>query len=316
MAPTRAATKRSRPAEVLTTADDGLVPAIQGFSDDQIAAWKLMLAKEWYFEAPADFFTLYAIARSIAPGQPTDAFKASLGLELTGPYMALSTAPTLPTPVFLHGRCYYDPPEVITVASSPTFHFGYLRDAPKDTPTHVVEGSNDAGTFEFRGRSLVDVVHAKLLEQPRGTVDGLLSHLTPFVVAVSPKRPTKRARAATCERKWTAPTLSGLGICVPIHPTTGVGFRALPTQRHQLQKLLSKPRSKDVDDLLTRANIAVDECEFGTALQLGLDLFAHRDTYSNEAKRLLDVAYLLLKRGGFAKVLRHHLASIEKPLSS
>ncbi|KDO33316.1 hypothetical protein SPRG_02125 [Saprolegnia parasitica CBS 223.65] len=309
MAPTRAS-KRSRPKEVPTAAVDA--PISHGFSDDQVAAWKATLSKEWYFEAPADFFTLYAIAQKIAPEQPHDAFKASLGLQLTGPYMALTNAPALPTPVFLHGRCYYDPPEVITVVSSATLHLGYFRDAPKDTPAFVVEGANDTAAFEFRGRSLVDVLYAKLLEQPHGTVESLLCQFAPFAAAT---RETKRPRAAMCERKWTAPTLSGLGIWVPIHPKTGVGFRALPTQSRQLHQLLSKPRSKDVDDLLTRANIACDECEFGTALQLGLDLFAYRETYSSEAKRLLDVAYLLLKRGSFAKIVRHHLASIEKPSS-
>ncbi|OQR92575.1 hypothetical protein ACHHYP_03494 [Achlya hypogyna] len=300
-------------------ADDEPATAPTYFEAAAIETWKVQLAKEWHFQAPQDFFTVYGIARAIAPDAPLGAFKKAIGIELTGPFVALASdsVADLPTPVFLHGRQFYDPPEVITVATCDAFHLGYHRDAPKQLPTCLVQGTRDSGEFAIVGQSLVDVLHAKLV----GCTDGsaLLPHFTLHVQKLNATtRKTKRSTLsdaasvalATRESAWTAPTLSGLGIAVPVHAKTGVGFRELPTQGRQLRALLQKPRGKDLDDLLTRANIACDECEFGTTLQLGLDLFTQRNVFESEAQKLLDVAYLLLHRGAFSTVLRQHVQRI------
>lgn len=82
------------------------------------------------------------------------------------------------------------------------------------------------------------------------------------------------------EREVTAPSLHGLGIVVPVNTKTETGFRELPITGSSLASLLESvredpgdPRSRArVNELITRATIASDECDFGTGLLLGLDL--------------------------------------------
>ncbi|OQS06122.1 hypothetical protein THRCLA_01819 [Thraustotheca clavata] len=284
------------------------------FTQEQIKEWREKLMKEWYFDPPTDFFNVFAIANRIDPKSPLDAFVDALGAKLTGPFAVLS-GDELPTPAFLHGRQYYDPPEIITVVNFPTFHISYHRDEPKQVSSLIVQGTEDSGEFDILGSKLIDVLHAKLLQSTLKKSQELKALFTPYCsMKAASSRPTKRAHKESIEAQaiqkrnqtQTAPTLSGLGIKVSVHAKTGLGYRELSTQGAQLQKLLKKPRCRQVDDLITCANIALDECEFGTGLQLGLDLFYHRDRYEKEAKELLDVSYLLLNRSSFSTVLKHH----------
>lgn len=83
-----------------------------------------------------------------------------------------------------------------------------------------------------------------------------------------------------------------------------------------LKKMFSKLKSaktqKEKDDVLsdlqpviTYANIAVDECDFGTGLEAGINLFCS-GIRELEASALssLQAAYSLLKRDEFAKILQ------------
>lgn len=65
-------------------------------------------------------------------------------------------------------------------------------------------------------------------------------------------------------------------------------------------------KDKGLDQLqqvITAANIANDECDFGTSVELGLDLFAFgASEFDQSALQLLTTGYNLLGRPEFAKV--------------
>ncbi|KAF0715447.1 Aste57867_3357 [Aphanomyces stellatus] len=316
---------KETPASILSTA----------LSHEKVAEWKETLKKEWLFAAPDEFFQIHALAVSLKPDNPSDAFVEALGLRLTGPFDALSSKP-LPTPVgtssqgqltnmlqaYIHGRSVYDPPEVLTVMQQDDQTFGYFRDAPSDTPSLIVQGSLTAGSFAFVGTSLAGVLLGLLGASTSPTATTLRDTLISVCGLPSPAPTTKRRKtirstahdaAATDHRlqHTVASTLSGLGIVVPVQAKTGMGFRHLPTTGQALRALLAKPtRPKGVDELITRATIACDECDFGTALQLGLDLWSAsgKVQYDMDALALLEGAYLMLKRGAFATLARAHMA--------
>jgi hypothetical protein len=55
--------------------------------------------------------------------------------------------------------------------------------------------------------------------------------------------------------------------------------------------------------IVTAANIANDECDFGTSLELGLDLFCFGgEVFHRTALHLLKTAYDLLQRNEFALI--------------
>lgn len=56
------------------------------------------------------------------------------------------------------------------------------------------------------------------------------------------------------------------------------------------------------------ANIATDECDFGTGLELGIDLFCSGDAFlHNSVQRLLAVAYQMLDRDPFETIVKVNL---------
>ncbi|KAH9123515.1 hypothetical protein LEN26_002341 [Aphanomyces euteiches] len=112
-------------------------------------------------------------------------------------------------------------------------------------------------------------------------------------------------------------TVSGLGIAVPTKEITApggrgstvLGFRDLPLTGQALSAFLESATSRgpQLDDLITRATIACDECDFGTTLQLGLDLWTQGVKFENEALGLLESAYMMLGRSAFGKLARLHV---------
>lgn len=100
---------------------------------------------------------------------------------------------------------------------------------------------------------------------------------------------------------------------------TQVGYRELAMSDKDLRNLFDKMLLKDVNKesiltqlqpVLTFASIALDECDFATGLELGLNIFAHGVTALNAtAKRFLTSAYNLLNRDTFAHIAKVHLNS-------
>ena len=91
---------------------------------------KQLICLLYYFVSPV--FMFCGILLLFTSLSRADAFKASLGLTLVGPYDILAGKHKKATnPCYLrHWRYYYDPPEFMTVIrgdDKKQFHFGYYR---------------------------------------------------------------------------------------------------------------------------------------------------------------------------------------------
>ncbi|EDL28637.1 mCG14817, isoform CRA_a, partial [Mus musculus] len=65
-----------------------------------------------------------------------------------------------------------------------------------------------------------------------------------------------------------------------------------------------------IQEMMTFVQFANDECDYGMGLELGMDLFCYGSHYFHKvAGQLLPLAYNLLKRDLFAKIIEDHLAS-------
>lgn len=72
------------------------------------------------------------------------------------------------------------------------------------------------------------------------------------------------------------------------------------------------PISK-LDEIVRLATIAADECDFGTCLELGHDLFANGNVYvQTRALHMLSIAYTHLQRLQLLKILKAHLNNRKK----
>lgn len=100
---------------------------------------------------------------------------------------------------------------------------------------------------------------------------------------------------------------------------TQLGYRELTMNNKDLKKIFDKLKldvgnnSKILSDLqpvLTYASIAIDECDFGTGLELGLNILAHGvKELRGTALQFLRSSYKLLKRDTFARIAEAHLSN-------
>lgn len=129
----------------------------------------------------------------------------------------------------------------------------------------------------------------------------------------------KRNKMAVCKSFHSA------GIVVPYNKKSTVGYRPLSVTDKELTKLCdhiakspAEKRSKAMSELqpvITAATIAVDECDFGTSLELGIDLFCYGNEHlDSSALRLLSSVYPLLNREAFVQIAEAHLKNRKKGL--
>jgi hypothetical protein len=91
-----------------------------------------------------------------------------------------------------------------------------------------------------------------------------------------------------------------------------------------LQKILKQIEETDtpeerkaplakLDEVVRLATIAADECDFGTCLELGHDLFSNGSIHiQNRALQMLSIAYIHLQRPQLLKILEAHLKDRKK----
>ena len=58
-----------------------------------------------------------------------------------------------------------------------------------------------------------------------------------------------------------------------------------------------------LQEIITLVQFANDECDYGMGLELGLDLFCHDDKFHDTVRHLLPLAYSLLQREQFGKII-------------
>jgi len=77
-----------------------------------------------------------------------------------------------------------------------------------------------------------------------------------------------------------------------------------------------KDKNKYLDelhDLITLVQFANDECDYGMGLELGIDLFCHgNEAFKEHILQLLPLAYSLLNRELYGKIIEKHIGKREK----
>ncbi|KAL3660740.1 hypothetical protein V7S43_014143 [Phytophthora oleae] len=314
------------PAKRQKANDSEKASAKQPASAIHRSAWDAFLSSTLFLQPPEDLYSVFSVASEIRPESPCDAFVDTLGLRLTGPFDVLARCKvTVNKPLYLHGRFFFDPPEVATVMvdtdSDVGRHWGYFRDAPGQVPEYVVcaESSQEC-KFDIAGGSLFQVLE-KRLDKRRPKLDaGKAVELLQKIEAHRDEKSRARGQSEPALRSKrakdsVAPSLHQLGIAVPVDAKNNTGYRELPTTGKDLANLLHQlkqdaekksPARKRLSELVTRATIASDECDFGTGLLLGLDVFTAGSCVEKEALQLLRIAYMLLRRANFYEIASGH----------
>eukprot|EP00092_Neocalanus_flemingeri_P016819 GFUD01018194.1.p1 GENE.GFUD01018194.1~~GFUD01018194.1.p1 ORF type:complete len:460 (+),score=173.33 GFUD01018194.1:74-1453(+) len=290
---------------------------------------------------PEDFYNFYKFCKSVNNSSPTQALN-SVGLKLCGPYDVLAgnipaAAPRSAKLFLTHGRYYYDPPELCTVLCEPHYktglHVGYFRDSPDDEPVFLASG--------------VEVDGAKLTILGDNIFSAVYHHLSSHIEKVDPFMRSKMATMMEKIKLWVnkammvgndtlnlekrtagmknrdrakmASTFHGAGMVVPYDRKTEVGYREIPETPASLRKIIRNvveaETEKEQDlafdvlqELVTNVQFANDEGDPGMGLELGLDLLCFGgERLHNTIKHLMCVAYDLLDRDQFGKILTCHL---------
>ncbi|XP_011163707.2 histone PARylation factor 1 [Solenopsis invicta] len=286
-------------------------------------------------EMPKDFYQFYEFCKSISKDNPLLACK-SARLKLVGPYDVLNGKIKISSneddkeKYLTHWRYYYDPPEfqtVIKCEDKEGLHFGYWRDDVVEKPVFVAKNqANVNGIFEPVAENLFGAVDAYLqnrtkLANPfeKSSIIRLHSQLKNFAkqhnITLEKNTIDMRAR----EKRVVARTFHKAGIVVPYDKKTQLGYRDLAATDNDLQKILKQieeattpeerktPIAK-LDEIVRLATIAADECDFGTCLELGHDLFSNGGIHvQTRALQMLSIAYTHLKRPQLLKILKAHL---------
>ncbi|KAK6023824.1 cytidine and deoxycytidylate deaminase zinc-binding region [Ostertagia ostertagi] len=132
----------------------------------------------------------------------------------------------------------------------------------------------------------------------------------------------KQQMKAVCSqrnKKKLGKAPSGAGLWVEV--VNDVGYRPISEDAGKIRKTLDLLCSADLDEslrpskmqwlmeLVTFAQIATDECDFGMGLELGQWLFlANHEQFDKIAHRLLATAYSLLGRAEYKKILDLQMA--------
>jgi len=326
------AMKKSTKRQLSVDADDGSSPSKKLKSpDDKCEShvkYHNLLKDKLCTEFPPDFYTFFEFVREEDVG---DVF-STCGLRLTGPYDFLlgnikEDTQLSPAQLHLHGRHYYDLPEVTTVVAGGTsgFHIGYFRDDPKDLPGLLVSNKSHVnGEFSICGDNLFASVHifCQTLKTKDAQVSKAVRELSSKIVARSKLLGyTLDAQPSVVKKRQksvSAKTFNKIGLVVPMDKS-GVGYRELPNTDRELKQLFTKilkasteeaknSALDELDEIITLIQFANDECDYGMGMELGIDLFTFGgDRFHGHLTHLLPLAYQLLKRNLYADVLTAHL---------
>ncbi|EDW83904.1 uncharacterized protein Dwil_GK13433 [Drosophila willistoni] len=289
-------------------------------------------------EMPEDFYDFWKFINTLKQESPLKHMESVFQLQLVGPFEFLAgnfhqAKIGEPGDYLRHWRFYYDPPEFQTVfvRRGTGVHYGYWRDVPQDKEKLLI-ARNDMSRgceFEFIAGNLFDAFLYYLEHDFVGTpftaaqVSAAKKSLQKFVGDNSLELAKLDQLQRERQKNVVAKTFHRAGIVVPFERKTQLGYRALIVSDAELKKILALFERKDLADndghakqavleklqpVANAANIAVDECDFGTALELGIDLFCsgHKELHML-ASSLLMPAYSLLQRPQFIAIAKAHM---------
>ncbi|XP_059051365.1 histone PARylation factor 1 [Achroia grisella] len=278
-------------------------------------------------DMPSDFFKFYECLNCMEKG--IEKTLSSVNLEMIGPYDLLTgKLPKVDDKelYLIHWRFFYDPPEfhaVLKKKGNSQYHIGYFRDDPDEDPVFL--GSNDSAkgcTISIMSDNIFGAVYMYLQNEKK---------TSPFIAMACEKLIEKIKKVAeennysleyNIKKRWSqavTKTLHGAGIVVPYNKKTQLGYRHLVESDANIKKYFTQleaaesqnERDKILSDLqpvITYANIAVDECDFGTGLEIGIALFCSGlKILEQNALSNLTSTYTLLKRMEFIKIIQAHI---------
>lgn len=302
-------------------------------------------------EMPPDFYVFWKFLEELKPNikgeQILEHLEKQFQLVAVGPFEYLAgkfdkAKLHEPGDYLRHWRFYYDPPEFQTVfvRKGTGIHYGYWRDDPHDKDNLLIarNDSTKGYEFEFVAGNIFDAFLYYLDKDYQGTpftmaaVASSKKSMQKFIetneVQIEPLDKLRKAR----NTKVVCKTFHRAGIVVPYDRKTELGYRPLLETDAELKKILklfetAGSSEDDKDDpvkaavmeklqpVATAASIAVDECDFGTALELGIDLFCSGHPQLHMlVSSLLVQAYSLLHRPQFIAIAKAHLESRSKSL--
>lgn len=288
---------------------------------------KSIIKELFLVEMPDDFFKFYEFIDGL--GKSAEATMASVNLELIGPFdLLLGKLPVLEQKDYylVHWRFFYDPPEFQAVLKKKNseYHIGYFRDTPEQTTAFLA--SNDSAKdyhITLMSENIFGAVYKYLENEKKYSpftavfCQKLLAQIKKYAEEnnISLEEFTMKNRSSQIVTK----SFHGAGVAVPYNKKTQLGYRRLVETDANLKKYFTslqnvKTQSEkdkifsDLQVVVTNASIAIDECDFGTGLELGIDLFCsgltdlHGVCLSN-----LTSAYTVLSRKAFAQIAEAHL---------
>lgn len=280
---------------------------------------------------PDDFFSFYDFCMSLDKAKPHSALSA-VGIQLVGPFDLFGK----PLKNFTleeglrHYRYYFDPPEFQTILSCDDknqLHYGYFRDSPNEMPAFI--GSNEASVS-----CVINIVSENIFSAVNCHIDNFKKTADPFkkmkiqkiqhaLVNWSKRNDfgldTLTTKIKNRRSKVVSKTFHGAGIVVPYDKKTQLGYRELKENDKSLKQILKNLCEAKTDEerklfwtklhpVITYANIANDEFDFGASLELGIDLFCFGDPLLHKTVlQILPTSYELLGRSEFATILCAHL---------
>lgn len=319
---------------------------------DNLLKTNEFLRHKFLVEMPPDFYAFWKFVEQLKKdlkGEDLLSYmEKTFQLMLVGPFEFLAgkfdkAKIHEPGDYLRHWRFYYDPPEFQTVfvRKGTGIHYGYWRDDPHDKETLLV-ARNDASKnyeFEFIAGNAFDAFLYYLEKDFQGTpftaatVANSKKSLHKFIEDNEVKLETLEKLRKARNLKVVCKTFHRAGIVVPYEAKTQLGYRPLIESDAELKKILklfddagaSKDKKDDpvtaavmekLQPIATAATIAVDECDFGTALELGIDLFCsgHPQLHMLIHSLLVPV-YSLLKRPQFIAIIKAHLDRRVKSLN-
>ncbi|CAH8570871.1 unnamed protein product [Dicrocoelium dendriticum] len=242
----------------------------------------------FHLKFPDEYLWFYAFCCSVNPDDPLRAFEQVTDLHLVGPFELLHSELAFPIEPGKFALCYryfHDPPEFVTLLKGPDYcHIGCWRDSPEELPSAIVfSNAAENGHMDLIAPNLFSALKV-LLDRKLVAGQELLNKLEIFArkhqIPITVSESAIRARLHTC----VCPTLNGIGLRINLRES-GLGYRPLSVSNSKLSSILQHVVGADtdenrlskleaVDELVTFAQFACDEGDFGQSLELGLSMLA------------------------------------------
>ncbi|KAG7206638.1 hypothetical protein KM043_000316 [Ampulex compressa] len=283
-------------------------------------------------EMPDDFFQFFKLCKNISKDDPIMAFK-DVSLKLVGPYDifrgAFDDRKINKERLLRHWRYYYDPPEFLTVIKGDDadgLHFGYWKDDLSEKPVFVAKNKAEVDCkIEPVAENIFGAVAIRVEEKLRSAnpfqktpILRLQRELKRYAKENDITLEKNTSGMRDRERKVVARTFHSAGIVVPYNKKTQLGYRDLAVTDSELKKILKLIKDADtpeerrspmtkLEEVVRLATIAADECDFGTCLELGQDLFSSGVVHVQHiALEMLSIAYTHLQRPELLEIARAH----------